>query len=202
MPADSSEAASRLIAILRDLEQRGGARAEALRRADAPQATCHGLLFRLADYRLLTPVDQLQGVWPLSRALTTVPGTARWLLGVASNRGELLPLFDLRGLLLADYEGLQRRGMALILPGAERPFGVVVDAVIGLRRTTWQAPPPLPPDLPPDLAALITGISNCDDGAVHVVDLGAVERLPAFLAGGLGSAGLWPAPAAAPAVPA
>jgi chemotaxis signal transduction protein len=187
MPADSSEAASRLIAVLRDLEQRGGARAEALRAADAPAPTCHGLLFRLARHRLLTRVDQLQGVRPLPRTLTTVPGTPRWVLGVASNRGALLPLFDLRGLLLADYEGLQRRGTTLIVPGAERPFGVVVDAVIGLRRTVWQAPPPAPAHLPPALAALITGISNCDDGRIPVVDLAAVERLPAFLADGRGS---------------
>ncbi|WP_295882674.1 chemotaxis protein CheW [uncultured Thiohalocapsa sp.] len=192
MENNSGAAAQALGARLRDLEQRGGARTTALRAADAPPARQHGLLFRLASHQLLTPVERLLGVWPLPRSLTTVPGTARWVLGVASHAGELLPIYDLRGLLLADYEGIQRRGIALVVPGASQPFGVVVDAVIGLRRTllretaVMQAADGLP------LADLITGTSDCAQGEVPVIDLAAVERLPAFISGALGVSAVAP----------
>lgn len=183
MAQNSVAAAERLSAHLRELEQLGSERAAALRAADAPPQRQQGLLFRLADYRLLTPVERLLGVWPVPRAVTAVPGTARWVLGVASHRGELLPLYNLRGLLLADYEGMQRRGIALVVPGASGTFGAVVDAVLGLRRTL-QATAAVPLDVPP-LSALVTGACDCADGTLPVVDPAAVEALPAFASGAL-----------------
>lgn len=183
MAQNSVAAAERLSAHLRELEQLGSERAAALRAADAPPPRQQGLLFRLADYRLLTPVERLLGVWPLPRAVTAVPGTARWVLGVASHRGELLPLYNLRGLLLADYEGMQRRGIALVVPGASGTFGAVVDAVLGLRRTL-QASAAVPQDVPA-LSALVTGACDCVDGTLPVVDPAAVEALPGFASGAL-----------------
>lgn len=194
MSQNSVAAADRLSAHLRELEQRGGERAAALRAADAPPQRQHGLLFRLADYRLLTPVERLLGVWPLPRAVTTVPGTARWVLGVASHRGELLPLYDLRGLLVADYAGVQRRGIALIVPGASAAFGAVVDAVLGLRRTLPASA--AAPQYAPALSPLVTGACDCEDGTLALVDPAAVESLPAFAAGALtGTAGAPQGPA-------
>jgi twitching motility protein PilI len=183
MATDSGTTADHLIALLQDLERRGGARVTALREADAPPATRHGLLFRLAGHRLLTPVNRLSGVLPLPRTLATVPGAARWVLGIANHRGELLPIYDLRGLLLGDYEGIQRRGIALVVDGGRLAFGVVVDAVTGLRRT--HLVPAQPPDVEPpsSLAPLITGTCECAEGLMPVVDPTLVEQLPELGAG-------------------
>jgi twitching motility protein PilI len=195
MATDNGAAPEHLIARLQDLERRGSARVAALRAAEAPSARRHALLFRLASHRLLTPMDHLLGIWPLPRTLTTVPGTARWVLGIANHRGELLPLYDLRGLLLADYEGIQRRGIALVVAGERRIFGLVVDAVIGLRRTHFEPQPPAETAPPSPFAALISGSCDCEDGAVPVIDPAAVERLPEFATGALAGAAL---PAATP----
>ncbi|MCG6942671.1 MAG: chemotaxis protein CheW [Thiohalocapsa sp.] len=195
MATDSSAATEHLIAHLHDLERRGAARVAALRAAEAPAATRPGVLFRLAGHRLLTPLDRLLGVWPLPRTLTTVPGAARWVLGVANQRGELLPLFDLRGLLLADFEGIQRRGIALVVAGRSRAFGAVVDAVIGLRRTRFQAPEPAQLADAEPLSALIVGCCECAEGNVAIVDLTAIEGLRELTTG----VRSYPAPALAPA---
>lgn len=188
MATDSGLTAEQLIARLLDLERRGSARVKALHEADAPPARRHGLLFRLAGLDLLTPVNRLTGVHPLPRTLTTVPGAARWVLGIANHRGELLPIYDLRGLLLSDYEGIQRRGVALVVNGAHRAFGVVVDAVTGLRRTHLPTSTPPDSDLPLSVAPLIIGTWECAEGLIPVIDPAAVEQLPEFSAGAITAA--------------
>jgi twitching motility protein PilI len=187
MATDSGTTAGQLIARLRELERRGSARVEALRQTGAPPARRHGLLFRLADHRLLTPVNRVTGVRPLPRTLTTVPGAARWVLGIANHRGELLPIYDLRGLLLADYEGIQRRGIALVVAGERRAFGLVVDAVTGLRRTRLLASTPPDVEPPASLTPLIAGACECAEGVIPVIDPAAVERLQEFQTGAITS---------------
>jgi twitching motility protein PilI len=187
MATDSGTTAGQLIVRLQELERRGSAWVEALRQIDAPPARRHGLLFRLADHQLLTPVNRVTGIRPLPRTLTTVPGAARWVLGIANHRGELLPIYDLRGLLLADYEGFQRRGIALVVAGERMAFGVVVDAVTGLRRTHLLASKPPDVEPPASLTPLITGTCACAEGVIPVIDPAAVERLPEFHAGAITS---------------
>lgn len=183
MPTQRGAAATSLFAQSSALERRGAARA-AMLRAAAPAAPGQCLLFRIANRRLLAPVAQLTGVLQLPRLLTTVPGTARWVLGVANHRGLLLPIYDLRGLLLADYEGIQHRGLALIVPGGNGAFGLVVDEVIALRRSHWHEAPPPAAMMPEALAALVIGRCDGDgDGdALPVVDLARLERLPQLTA--------------------
>jgi chemotaxis signal transduction protein len=183
MASDSCGAGARLTACLRDLERRAGARAATLRAADARSAGRRGLLCGLAEHRLLVPLERLLGILPLPRTLTAVPGTARWMLGIANHHGKLLPLYDLRGLLLAQFKGNQRRGIALVVPGAARPFGVTVDSVLGLRRVQWRTTASSGDDLPDALLATLIGYCDVEQDRIPVVDPARIEQLPELSAG-------------------
>src|SRR5688500_2607782 len=54
-----------------------------------------GVGFRLGQRRLVSSFDEVVEIMPLP-AVTTVPGSQPWMLGVASGRGNLLPVVDMR----------------------------------------------------------------------------------------------------------
>jgi chemotaxis signal transduction protein len=179
MREEHDEQSDRLTAQLQELERIGLLRAAVLREAGPAPAT-QALQFRLAGRSLVTPVERLFGALPVPRSPTPVPGSARWVLGVASYRGTLLPLYDLRGLLLAEYGYAPRRGYALLVAGRRGLFGAAVDGVDGLCRVRWEPLEMQDLETPSALAALLIG--RCTDGSANppVVDLGRIEQLPAF----------------------
>ncbi len=183
MANHSRACATRLTAYLHDLERRAGARALALQTSDSRSGWRRGLLCQLAEHRLLMPLDQVLGVLALPRTITAVPGTARWMLGIINRHGELLQVYDLRGLLLAELSGSQRRSMALVIAGTGQGFAVTVDRVLGLRRAHWDAPGATRTELPPALAATLIGDCVIDQARIPVVDPARIAQLPGLSLG-------------------
>jgi len=91
-----------------------------------------GLGFRVADVQLVTPLDHVAEVLPCP-AVTLVPGTKRWLKGVANVRGTLVTIVD-----MAEFFGkrpvrLDDRSRLLIMNVPGVSTALLVNEVMGLR---------------------------------------------------------------------
>ena len=166
-------------ALLRTLEQQARPRVRALLAQHSGESRRQSLAIRVARRAMLLPIDHVREVLDAPRYVAAVPGTPRWLVGVASHRGELLPLDDLATLLFGDCTDYQRRGAALIVPGRQRILGLLVDEVVGLRRYRLRHAQDQD-DIPEALGPLLLGLSDDAGGGLPLVDPSAVEQLPAF----------------------
>ena len=78
--------------------------------------------------------NQVREVLMLPEEVTRVPGSRRWLLGIANLRGHLLPLIDVKLLLGSGRTSLRRGARVISVNHREVPAGIVVDEVMGFRR--------------------------------------------------------------------
>jgi twitching motility protein PilI len=101
---------------------------------DAPAAgRWSGILFRVGASRLLAPLDQVVEVLSVPADLTPVPGTKPWMLGVANNRGTLLPLLDLATLTQGGVPARRETDRVLVVRQDDLPCGLVANEVLGIR---------------------------------------------------------------------
>ena len=71
-------------------------------------------------------------VHPL-KDLTPIPCTPAFVLGVINVRGQLCPMVELKHLLGAPARGLTNATRAVIIHDATMEFGIVADAILGVR---------------------------------------------------------------------
>lgn len=91
-----------------------------------------GLGFRLAELSLLVSLDQIGEVL-VRPDVTRVPGTKRWVKGVANVRGILLTVID-----LAEYFGkapvpMDDKARLMVMHVGEFSTGLLVNEVLGLK---------------------------------------------------------------------
>jgi twitching motility protein PilI len=91
-----------------------------------------GLGFRIADLQLVTPLDHVSEVLPCPTS-TLVPGTKRWLKGIANVRGTLITIIDLPQFLGKDPVRLDERARLLVLNVPGISSALLVNEVAGLR---------------------------------------------------------------------
>jgi twitching motility protein PilI len=92
-----------------------------------------GVGFRIGDDRFVANREQVREVLMLPDSMTRVPGSNRWLLGIANLRGHLLPLVDIKLLLGSGRTTLRRTTRVISVNHREVPAGLVVDEVLGFR---------------------------------------------------------------------
>lgn len=98
-----------------------------------PVPTWSGVLFRVQRSLLLAPLAQIVEVLEPPAEITPIPGTRSWVIGVANNRGTLLPIFDLSAL---DHGGKavpRPSDRILVVRQDDIPCGLLVNEVIGIR---------------------------------------------------------------------
>jgi twitching motility protein PilI len=91
-----------------------------------------GIGFRLNDIYLVAPLKQVNEILHLPR-LTHVPGTQKWVKGVANIRGTLLPIIDLQGFLHEKPLPQTGKSRVLVVKKDELSVGLVVSEVLGLK---------------------------------------------------------------------
>lgn len=91
-----------------------------------------GIGYRLGKYML---VSSFREVIEISRlpALTPVPGTQRWLLGLANLNGELLPVIGLRDFIEGSPTAHSEGQRVLIMSQPQGDLLLVVDEILGHR---------------------------------------------------------------------
>ncbi|MBS0516655.1 MAG: purine-binding chemotaxis protein CheW [Proteobacteria bacterium] len=91
-----------------------------------------GVGFRIGDHYLVSSLTEINEVLSFP-VVTRVPGARAWLLGVASVRGNLIPLVDLKGLLAGEETSLSDSSRVLLVRQSGGSVGLLVDEVVGQR---------------------------------------------------------------------
>lgn len=92
-----------------------------------------GVLFRVRGALLLAPLAQVVEVLEPPAEITAVPGTRAWVVGVANNRGTLLPIFDLAVLMHGGTPSPRAMDRVLVVRQEDVPCGLLVSETVGIR---------------------------------------------------------------------
>lgn len=119
--------------LLQELERRSRVAIAGRGSGDLPEEWV-GIGFRIGDERFVASRDEVREVLMLPDSITRVPGSKRWVLGIANLRGHLLPLVDLKLFLGSGRTPLRRVSRVISVNHRDVPAGLVVDEVVGFRR--------------------------------------------------------------------
>lgn len=112
-------------------------RARALAREAVPAETADASIevieFLLAHERYAIASEYVRGVDPLED-LTPLPCTPPFVLGIVNVRGEILSVIDLKKFFDLPGKGLTDLNKVIVLESANMVFGIVADAISGVRR--------------------------------------------------------------------
>ena len=134
------------------------------------------VLVRLGGCRYGLPMSAIDEVGR-PPGLTRVPGLPAWVAGVANWRGRVLAVLDLRSLLTAEPETLDRRARLVVLSHAGIRVGLLVEAVTGGAAPDTEAIKPVLAHLPARTGGLLWGQVTDTAGLYGLLDLDAVLAL-------------------------
>jgi twitching motility protein PilI len=105
--------------------------------ADAPERTeatgqWRGIGFRVGRRAFVSGIEEINELLAVP-ALTNVPGTQPWLMGVANVRGNLVPAIDLGRFLFDERTPSSERTRLLLVRQHGGTVGLLVDEVFGQR---------------------------------------------------------------------
>jgi twitching motility protein PilI len=98
-----------------------------------PAEVWAGVLFKLGKRSFLAPLEQIAEVLEVPADVTAILGTKPWVLGVANNRGTLLPLFDLTSHIYGGAPARRDSDRVLAVRQSDLPCGLVVSEAVGIR---------------------------------------------------------------------
>ena len=118
--------------VLADYEQRSLAHIAGLpEQLDAP-GLWRGVAYRVGSHRLASGFGEVVEIMSMP-ALTPVPGSQPWLLGVANVRGTLLPVVDLKQFLEGERTVLHESQRVLVVRQSGGDVAVTIDEMYGQR---------------------------------------------------------------------
>ncbi len=118
--------------VLADYEQRSLAHVAGLpEQLDAP-GLWRGVAYRIGSHRLASGFDEVVEILSMP-ALTPVPGSQAWMLGVANVRGTLLPVVDLKQFLEGERTVLHEGQRVLVVRQPGGDVAVTIDEMYGQR---------------------------------------------------------------------
>jgi len=133
----------------RVLEERAKALAREPARTEVEDEWIEVMEFTLAHERYAIASEHVREVYPLEE-LTPLPCTPTFVLGIVNLRGEILSIIDIKEFFDLPKKGLTDLNKVIVLESEDMMFGIVADAIGGVRRI-------LRADIQPSLPTL-TGI--------------------------------------------
>lgn len=113
------------------------ARAQALAREPVPAEAAGGRIevveFILAHERYAIESQYVREVYPLEN-LTPLPCTPAFVLGIVNVRGEILSVIDIKKFFDLPEKGLTDLNKVIVLQSGNMLFGILADAIAGVRR--------------------------------------------------------------------
>ena len=91
------------------------------------------LEFLLAHEHYAVESSHVREVYPLEN-LTPLPCTPAFVLGIVNLRGEIVSVIDLRKFFDLPQTGLPDLNKVIVLESANMVFGILADAILGVRR--------------------------------------------------------------------
>jgi chemotaxis signal transduction protein len=144
--------------------------------ASAVGVAAGGIMLRLGASRYVVAMADVAEVASVP-GVTRVPGGPPWLAGVANWRGRMLPVLDLRPLLVAAPLPLPSSARLVVIARGDVVAGVVAEAVPGVYDGDLADPAAPPPTLGAEAGVLVVGQVADRTGPVAVLDAGAVLAL-------------------------
>lgn len=125
--------AAQILTYLEQLEQRSKARTDQLPDNKLVVADWQGLAFSVNGVQLICAMNEVSEMLPVPDAVTWVPGSDSWMLGLANVRGNLLPLVDLQAFLGGKPAIIGNESRVLVVRNKNVVTGLVVPGVTGMR---------------------------------------------------------------------
>jgi twitching motility protein PilI len=122
--------------VLVDYERRSLAHeAGAPEQIEAP-GLWRGIGFRVGERRFVSSIAEISEILMSPPAVTPVPATRAWLLGVANVRGNLVAIVDLKQFLFEQRTHTTDRTRVLLVRQSGGGVGLLVDELLGQRNLT------------------------------------------------------------------
>ncbi len=121
-----------IIQLLQELEKQAQKYAIGLPQKEEGIQYWSGIAFRINQYKLIVSLEQIREVLAYPN-ISLVPGSKNWVRGIANVRGNLLPVFDLRGFLDEKMGMREKRTRILSMQQTDLTFGLVVNEVYGMK---------------------------------------------------------------------
>jgi len=134
--SSESVAAEDIVALLASIEQRCRKFAVGLPQQDQLKSYWEGVMFYVGEERLIAPLSDIKEILNYPSAMTKVPGTKPWMLGMANIRGILMPVIDLQLFLIGRKTERGRRSRVLVFQLGSGVSGVLVGEMVGMRHFT------------------------------------------------------------------
>jgi purine-binding chemotaxis protein CheW len=126
------------------LNARAKALAQEPQRQNGTGAAIDVVAFQLAHETYALESCYVREVYPL-KEFTWLPCTPPFVLGIVNVRGQIFSLIDLKKFFDLPDNGLTDLNKIIILHSEQMEFGILADAVLGLRKiTAGDLQPPLP----------------------------------------------------------
>ncbi|HET6632891.1 MAG TPA: chemotaxis protein CheW [Rhodanobacteraceae bacterium] len=121
--------------VLVDYERRSLAHVAGMPEQIEAPGLWRGIGFRLGERSFISGIGEVSELLVMP-VLTSVPGTRKWLLGVANVRGTLVPVIDLRQYLYQERTEIDDRSRVLLIRQSGGAIGLLVDEILGQRNLT------------------------------------------------------------------
>jgi purine-binding chemotaxis protein CheW len=182
----------RLAAVRLALAQEGGltpaaqrhllrARARALALAPAGEAAAQAgldvVMFRLADALYGVEAAYVREVLPLKN-LTPLPCTPSFVIGLINAHGQILSVLDLQYIFDLPVRGLTDRNQVIVVHHEHMAFGLLSDAILGVRSMPRESLQPGLPTLPGRQVAYLKAVTR---EQLVIVDAGKLLADPKLL---------------------
>ena len=167
-----------LLQLLRDIERRSLANAQGLPHEEVEQLWA-GVLSTIVGVPVIAPLDEVREILNYPSAVTPVPGTKSWVLGIANVRGNLLPIMDLQQFLGGVPIKIGRRSRVLVINHQDLYAGLLVDGVQGMRHFSEEQLTDVP-ILPETVRKYISKAYVTDGGIWSVFSLKLLAEKPDF----------------------
>ena len=168
-----------IIQQLRAIEQRSRPIATDLPTGVDDQDYLEGLLFTLVDRRMMVALSDVKEILNFPPAVTPVPGTKEWILGISNVRGNLLPLVDLQVFLGGRAIPHGRRNRVLVINHHDTQVGLSIGEVYGVRQFTEERRVEIP-DIKGPVTKYLTGAFQLDDKTLPVFSMALLSESAGF----------------------
>ncbi len=166
--------------ILLDYEQRAQAHvAGAAEQVEAP-GLWRGIGFRIGTNFLVSGIGEVNEILTMP-AMTVIPGTKPWMLGVANIRGNLIAIVDLRNFLEGARTPVVDKSRVLVARQPGGAVGVLVDEVLGQRNFTDENIPVDNPTLDERYARFVSRNYELGNTTWSIFSMTTLVRSPDFL---------------------
>ena len=136
--------------------------------------------FRVADAYLMVKVISVSEILPLP-AVTLVPFTKPWVIGISNIRGDVIPISDFSHFLFQQSIDKNKKNKLIILKGTGFNTAILVDEILGMSDVVLDDIDSDTSGVEERLKPYIIGTVSGDDHIYSVMDSKALLTEPGFM---------------------